>query len=145
MEKISKGFWGDEIVIYGCTKSDNMFYKRLYKHFTANGVKVFGLPTTPESDLGFTTYPDLDALPHMPGCAYVLCDKEKTETAVKDLQRHGVKRILFHADVFVSDEAKQFCEKNGIEVRIGCPLMLYAPGSCYLHAAVRGVLDERKE
>ncbi len=144
MEKISKSYWGKEIVIYGCTKSDNMFYKRLYKHFSKNGVEVFGLPTTPESDLNFKTYPNLDALPHVPACAYVLCAKEDTEAAVKDLHQHGVTRVLFHSDVFVSDEAKKFCEKNGMEVRVGCPMMLYGPASCYLHAAIRGTLSERK-
>ncbi len=144
MEKISKSFWGNEIIIYGCTKSDNMFYKRLYKNFTSNGVKVYGLPTTPESKLDFTTYPDLDSMPHVPACAYVLCAKDETLTAVEDLHKHGVTRVLFHSPIFVSDAALSYCEKNGMEARIGCPLMLYAPASCYVHAAIRGVLSERK-
>ncbi len=144
MENISKTYWGNEIIIYGCTKSDNMFYKRLYKNFTANNVTVYGLPTTPESKLNFKTFPNLDALPHVPECAYILCNKADTTAAVEDLQKHGVKRVFFHSDIFVSDEAKAFCEKNGIEIRTGCPLMLYAPASCWVHAAIRGVLSERK-
>ncbi len=145
MEKLSKDFFGNEIVIYGCTKADNMYYKRLNKHFSANGVKVFGLPTTPESELGFETFKDLDALPHVPACAFVLCEKEKTLDAVTDLKKHQVGRILFYSEKFASDEAVKFCEDNGIEVRFGCPLMLYAPASCYLHAAISGELDERKK
>ncbi len=145
MEKIDKGFWGNEIVICGCTKADNAYYKRLYKHFTANQVQVYALPTHPESELGFETYPDLSALPHIPECAFVLCEKEGIPSLARELIEAGVRRILFYSKTYAEDAVIAECQKAGVEVRVGCPLMLYASGPCYLHAAVGGVLEERKK
>ncbi len=144
MEKISKDYWGNEIVICGCTKADNLYYKRLYKAFGDNGVKVYALPTTPESDLGFETYPNLAALPHVPECAYILSDKEDEAAIVEELKKYGVKKILFYNNSLADDAVVADCEKKGIEVRCGCPLLLYSGGPCYLHAVIAGVSDERK-
>ncbi len=143
MEKISKAFFGNEIVICGCTKADNLYYKRLYKAFNSNGVKVYALPTTPESDLGFETYPDLASLPHVPECAYILSDKEDEAAIVEELKKYGVKRILFYNNSLADDAVVADCERNGIEVRCGCPLLLYNGGPCYLHALIAGVSNER--
>ncbi len=145
MKKITKDFFGDEIVICGCTKADNMYYKRLYKAFTQNGVKVYALPTTPVSDLGFKTYPDLASLPHVPECAYILSDKEDEAAIVEVLKKYNVKRILFYNQGLADDGVVADCEKNGIEVRCGCPLMLYTGGPCSLHARIAGVAGERKK
>ncbi len=145
MEKITKGYFGDEIAICGCTKADNAYYKRLYKSFTGNGVTVYGLPTVPVSDLDFETYPDLDALPHIPSCAYILCDKQDTPALLEDLKAHGVKKILFYSKKEIPEGVLEDCEKSGIEVRAGCPLMLYAGGPCALHASIAGVGEERKK
>ncbi len=144
MDKLSKSFLGNEIVVYGCTKADNLYYKRLYRAFSANGIKVYGLPTQPESELDFEVYPSLDAMPHVPSCAFVLCPRADTVKAVGALNKCGVKRFLFYSRKYVSDEALEICEKNGIEVRLGCPLMLYASGPCLLHAAAAGAMSERK-
>ncbi len=145
MEKISKEYWGKEILLCGCEKKDMSFYKMLYKQFTANGVEVFALPTKPEADSGFQTYPDLAALPHVPECAYVMNPKEELPAITEELRQLGVRKILLYnkkkADAsFVAD-----CEKNEMEVRAGCPLMLYSGGPCALHAVFGGVREERKK
>ncbi len=145
MEKITKAYLGNEILICGVTRADNMYYRRLNKAFTKAGIKVYGLPTNPESKLDFETYPDLDALDHMPECAFVLCDKKDEPKLVKDLAAGGVRRLLFYSPSYVSDELQDYCGKKGIEVRAGCPLMLYNGGPCYLHAALGGVAGERKK
>ncbi len=145
MKKISKDYWGNEILICGVTKADNMYYRRLYNAFTKAGVKVYGLPTNPESNLNFNTYADLDALDHIPECAYILCDKEDEPELVKELEKRGVKRILVFSNGYASDAMQKYCEEHGMEVRAGCPLMLYNGATCALHAMVAGVADERKK
>ncbi len=145
MEKLSKDFFEGEVLICGVTKADNMYYKRLYKHFSANNVKVYGLPTNPASDVGFETYPDLASLPHVPKCAFVLCDKENVPALVEELKKAGVSRLLFYSTKFVDDSVIKDCEKDGMDVRVGCPLLLYAGATCYLHAAAAGMLEERKK
>ncbi|MCD8021267.1 MAG: CoA-binding protein [Clostridiales bacterium] len=145
MKKLTKDFFGKEVVICGCTKADNMYYKRLYKHFTANHVKVYALPTTPESKLDFQTYPNLAALPHVPKCAYILSDKKDVPAIVEELKKYKVRRILFYSKAYVDEDVLKDCKEHRIEVRCGCPLMLYASGPCMLHAAIGGVMQERKK
>ncbi len=145
MEKISKDFWGKEILICGCEKKDIGFLKNLHKAFAANGVEVCALPTKPEEDPGFQTYSNLAALPHVPRCAYVMSPKEELPAMVDELKAAGVSRIVVYNkkkadDAFVAD-----CAKKGVEVRAGCPLMLYRGFPCSMHAAFAGVGAERKK
>ncbi len=145
MEKIAKDYWGKEILICGCEKKDVGFLKQLQKAFTSNGVEVYALATKPEEDPGFATYADLAALPHVPQCAYVMAPKEELPGIAEELKNAGVSRILVYNkkkadDAFVSD-----CAGKGVEVRAGCPLLLYNGFPCSMHAAFAGVGEERKK
>lgn len=139
MEKLSKGFLGSNVAVVGCTKADNLYYKRLHKHFTKNGVRLIGMPTTPPSPLGFETYPDFDSFPLPIDCAFVLSDKKDTPGIVGELARIGVKRVLFYGKASLDAGMVADCEKRGMEVRMGCPLMLFGSGPCQLHRALSGV------
>ncbi len=144
MEKLSKDFFEGEVAVCGCTKADNAYYKRLYENFTKNGVEVFGMPTDPESPLDFTTYASLEEMPHVPKCAYLLCPKTDIPAWLDKLQAAGVKKVLFYNKTYGDAETIADCEKRGMEARVGCPLMLYASGPCYLHAAFSGVSANRR-
>lgn len=143
MEKISKGFFEGDVLVCGCTKSDNSYYRRLYKYFTANGIHVFPMPTKPESTLDFDTYADFSILPKIPKCAFVLSPKRDTPELINQLYNLGIQKIVFYGKSCADDAILADCKKHGIDVRIGCPLMLYAPGPCWLHAVVSGVVNER--
>ncbi len=145
MEKISKDFLKGNLLICGCTKSDNAYYKRLNKHFTKNGINVLAMPTTPESELGFSTYMNYEDLPVTPDCAYVLSPKEKSGEIIDKMNELGVKKILFYGKVSADEEVLAKCEKYGMEVRMGCPLMLFAGATCYLHAMASGTMAQRRE
>ncbi len=145
MEKIAKDFWGKEILICGCEKKDVGFLKNLHKTLTEHGVEVYALATKPEVDPGFETYPDLSALPHVPACAYVMAPKEELSGIVEELKSAGVGRIVVYNKKKADDSFVADCASKGVEVRAGCPLMLYRGFPCSMHAAFAGVGAERKK
>lgn len=144
MEKINKSFFDGEVLICGCSDKDNLYYKRLYKAFVENDIKVYPMPTTPESKLGFHTYGEFKGLPKIPNSAYVLSHKSKTPEIVEQLDNIGVKKILFYGKACADANILQDCENRGIETRMGCPMMLFASGFCWLHAVIAGVKQEKK-
>ncbi|MCL1791674.1 MAG: CoA-binding protein [Peptococcaceae bacterium] len=143
MEKINKDFFGGEVLICGCSDIDRVYYKNLYKAFTDNGVKVFAMPTAPESSLGFETFKSFDELPKVPSSAYVLSHKKNTPGLIEELDNLGVKKIVFYGKVCADQEALDLCDKKGIQTRMGCPMMLFGGGVHRLHAFLAGVKQER--
>ncbi|MDR2736302.1 MAG: CoA-binding protein [Gracilibacteraceae bacterium] len=143
MEKINKAFFDGEVLICGCSKQDNLYYKNMYKAFTDNGIKVYPMPTTPESELGFETYTNFDDLPKVPNSAYVLTHKNQTPALIEQLDQLGVKRIVFFGKVCADESTLETCRKKGIQTRIGCPMMLFGGGFHRLHAFFAGVKQER--
>jgi len=139
MKKLSKEFLGNNVAVVGCGKADNLYYKRLYKHFTRNNIRLLGMPTSPPSPLGFETYPSFDSLPRPIDCAFVLSGKEDTPAILGELERIGVKRVVFFSKACADDSTVADLEHRGIEARMGCPLMLFAPGPCWLHCVISGV------
>ena len=144
MDKLNKQFFNGEVLICGCSDKDNFYYKRLYKAFTNNDVKVYPMPTTPDSELGFDTYKNFDDLPKVPNSAYVLSHKSNTPALVEQLESLGVKRIVFYGKVCVDDSILKSCENKGIQTRMGCPMMLFGSGPCWLHSVIAGVKREKK-
>lgn len=139
MEKITKQFFDGGVVICGCADKDNLYYKRLHKAFTAHSVKVFPMPTVPESPLDFPTYAKLEDLPEPPACAYILSDKTEVPELVEQLALLGVKKLLFYSKADVDEATLEDCSRRGIETRLGCPLMLFCAGFCWLHGKLAGV------
>jgi len=144
MDKISKSFFDGEVLICGCSDKDNLYYKRLYKAFSDNGVKVYPMPTAPESELGFDTYKSFDELPKVPNSAYVLSHKSNTPALIEQLEKLGVKRIVFYGKACADDGILESCKNKGIQTRMGCPMMLFGSGFCWLHATIAGVKQEKK-
>lgn len=144
MGKINKDFFEGGVLVCGCSSKDNLYYKRLYKAFTDNGIKVYPMPTTPESELGFTTYAKFNDLPEIPKSVYILSHKSLTPQIMEHLYELGVKKIAFYSMACVDSDILQTCQSKGIETTIGCPLMLFASGFCWIHAAIAGVKQEKR-
>ncbi len=143
MEKIAKDFWGKEILLCGCEKTDVNFCKTLHKTLTEHGVEVSVVLPAQETELDFQTCPDLSGLSHVPACAYVLAPKERIPGLVEELRQAGVSRIVVYNKGRVDEDFVAECEKNGVEIRAGCPLMLYRGFPCAMHASFAGVGKER--
>jgi len=144
MDKINKDFFNGEVLICGCSSKDNLYYKRLHKAFSENGIKVYPMPTDPKSELGFHTYEKFEDLPNIPRCAYVLSHKSITPKIVEQLSELGVNKILFYSMACADDSILKMCEKNRIQTRIGCPMMLFGSGFCWIHSLAAGVKQEKK-
>lgn len=142
MEKLSKSFFGNEVLIWGCTPPDKVYYTRLYKAFTQNGITVYPMSIMPKdakTTLDFKTFDTLEEVSKIPECVYVLANKDTTHPTLKRFRDAGVKRIVFYSKACVSPEDLAECEKMGIETRLGCPMMLYGKGPCRLHAFLAGI------
>jgi predicted CoA-binding protein len=140
MNKLSKGFFKDnEILFVGYSSRNKQYSNMVYQALTDNGFQVYPFNTKENASYDIKVYKKLEELPVMPKTAFILLSKDNTPKAVKMLAGKGIKRILFRNASFVDEETLKECEKQGIEMAAGCPMMVYGKGLHKFHALFAGV------
>ena len=140
MAKLYKDFFKDkEILFVGYSSRNNAYSKEIYQAFMNHQIKVYPYNTKENATYDIKVYKSLAELPVIPKTAFVLLNKENTSVAVKELLGKGVVRILFRNKNNVSPETIAACEKAGVEIVFGCPLMIFGSGFHKFHALLAGV------
>jgi len=140
VKKLYKEFFKDkEILFVGYSSRNSAYSKELYNGFSNNQIKVYPYNTKENASFDVKVYKKLEELPVMPKCAFILLSKENTAGAVKELIGKGVQRILFQSAKNVDRATVEACEKAGIEIAVGCPLMIFGGGFHKVHAFFAGV------
>jgi len=140
MVKLNKDFFkGNEVLFIGYSARNNRFSNEIYQAFTRGGIKVYPVNNKPNGSYDIKVYNSLSDLPKVPETAFVLLNKENARKAVNQLADSGVKRILFQGKKNVDDELLSDCSKMGIEVAVGCPMMVFGSGLHKIHAFFAGV------
>lgn len=138
MKKLDRDFIGKKLLVCGATPKDKYHVTILYKDYTKAGIDLFFMSTTPKIDIGFKTYDSFNDLPEVPGCAYILSDKDQTTEILKQVIALGIKKILFYGPVCYSKEHEELCRINNIDARYGCPLIFSQVIFCRVHALAAG-------
>ena len=140
MNKLSKDFLKDnEILFVGYSSRNKAYSNSIYQALTNHGFKVYPFNTKENASYDIKVYRKLDELPVMPKSAFLLLSKDNTAKAVRMLVDQDVKRILFYHARSVDEETQKLCEKNGIEIAAGCPMMIYGKGLHKFHGLLAGV------
>ncbi len=140
MEKLNKGFFTDEDILFvGYSSRNSAYSKELFKGFTNNQIKVYPLNKKENATYDTKVYKSVSELPVIPKTAFILLNKENTSQSVKELMNKGIKKILFFSQKAVDEETRMECEKAGIETAYGCPLMIFGKGFHKVHAFFAGV------
>ncbi|MDD3172400.1 MAG: CoA-binding protein [Herbinix sp.] len=140
MVKFDKGFFNDnEVLFVGYSSRNKAYSNGILQAFTNNNIKVYPYNTKDNTTFDTKVYKKLEELPVMPKSAYILLNKANTTKAVKQLIDNGFTKILFYHKSTVDPVILSECDKAGVEVAIGCPLMIYGTGIHKIHAFFAGV------
>ena len=138
MVKFSKNFFQDKEVLFVGYSSRNKAYSNgILQGFSNNDIKVYPYNTKENAAFDTKVYKNFDELPVMPKSAFVLLNKSNSDKVVKELIDKGVKKILFYSKI--EPQLQLECDKAGVEIAFGCPLMAYGKGMHKIHAFFAGV------
>ena len=140
LKKLSREFLTEkELIFVGYSSRNQGFSKALYKGFMDNGIKVYPMNKNAGGTYDVKVYQSFDELPNIPQTAFVLVNKEHAIDAVKSLAEKGIKKVLFQTKRSVDEEVLGICKDAGMEVAIGCPMMLFGGGLHRFHGWIAGV------
>jgi predicted CoA-binding protein len=103
------------IAVVGASRNPEKYGHQVYIDLKQAGYKVY--PVNPNTDtvLGDKCYQNLKALPQKPDIVNIVVPPQVTEQVVRECKALGVKRVWMQPGS-ESDEAIEFCERNGIKV-----------------------------
>ncbi len=140
MVKLSRDFFTDkEILFVGYSSRNKAYSNSILQAFTNNNIKVYPYNTKDNAAFDIKVYKKLEELPVIPKTAFVLLNKANTPKAVKQLIENGVNKILFYNKSALDSAITAECESAGVEISVGCPLMVYGSGLHKFHAFFAGV------
>lgn len=132
MSKLSKAFFLNNEVLYWdlskngpCCPMSKRFDQTLMRH----GIKVHFVKSRSGRRID-----DLNNLPKVPKCAYVLYEKKDEDDVIRELIQNDIKRVLFHVLSKPSAKALKECTENGVETVVSCPMNAFGTPICKLHA-----------
>jgi Predicted CoA-binding protein len=140
MSKLTRDFFNDkEIVFVGYSSKNNAFSKMVYEALVNKGIKVYPVNKKEKVEYDIKVYRSLDELPKVPKTAYVLLDPENAKTAIPQLASKGIKKVLFQNKKIANEDTLKLCKENGVDVSVGCPMMIAGTGMHKFHAFFAGV------
>ncbi len=143
-EAVSDFLAQKRIAVAGVSRSDQEAANAIYRKLRESGYEVFA--TNPKADEveGDKCYPNLVAIPGQLDGVVIATSPDATEQVVRECVELGIPRVWMHRSFgqgSVSDEAVDFCRKNGITVIPGgCPMMFCAPVD-FGHKCIRWILN----
>lgn len=140
MKKLSRDFFkGNEVLFVGYSSRNKAFSQELYRSISNSGVKVYPYNVKKEASYDIKVYNNLSDMEKIPEAAFILLNAGNAAKAAEELAGKGVKRMLFQSKGNVSPQTMEALEKKGVEVSVGCPLMLFGKGLHKIHAFFAGV------
>ena len=140
MSTLTKEFLNEkEVLFVGYSLKNNAFSKSIYQAFTNRGTKVYPLNTNSTGNSDVKVYKGFEELPKVPSFAYVLLNKNNATLAIEKLAKNGVNKVLFQNKKVADEEIMSKCRQLGINVAVGCPMMILGTGLHKLHAFFAGV------
>lgn len=137
MVEITKFLSQKTLAVVGVSRSQKKFSYTLYKGLKAKGYGLFAVnPNTDRID-GESCYSNLQSLPQKVNGVVIVVPPNQTEKVVKDAAAVGINHIWIQQGA-ESEEAIDFCKKNGINVIHNQCILMFAEPS-FLHKCHRYV------
>jgi len=108
--------------VVGASKDPEKYGHRVYRDLRDAGLKVY--PVNPNADKvqGDKCYPNLEALPMKPDVVDIVVPPKVTVEVVKTCKKLGIMKLWMQLGS-ESQEAINYCRKNGIDVIYGICIM----------------------
>lgn len=111
------------IAVVGASTNPEKYGYKVYKDLKEAGYKVYPVNPNASEILGDKCYPNLKSLPIKPDVVNTVVPPKITEEIVKECKKIGIKKIWMQPGS-ESEEAINFCNKNGIDVIYGVCIMI---------------------
>ncbi|MBU2591003.1 MAG: CoA-binding protein [Nitrospinota bacterium] len=105
----------EKMAIFGMSRDTTKFGNRVYKNMTAKGYKLFPIHPVQEEIEGIKCFKSIDDLPEKVEGAVMVIPPPKTEKALIDVARAGIKMVWMQPGA-ESEEGIKYCEENGISL-----------------------------
>jgi len=109
--------------VIGASRDPEKYGFQVYKDLKNAGYKVYAINPNADEILGDRCYPDLKDLPMKPDVVDVVVPPKVTEKVVEACKELGITRVWMQPGS-ESENAINFCEKNGIDVVHGVCVMI---------------------
>lgn len=127
MTDIDRFFEARAVAIVGLSNNPKSFSWYVYKHFSKNGVKVFGVNPNHETINGMDCYRNILEVPDEVESVYIVTPKDKTLGVLKDLIKRDFKQIWVQKTA-ENKEAMTYANEKKLPVIFGeCILMFAQP------------------
>jgi predicted CoA-binding protein len=127
--KIADFLSKEKYALYGMSRAENKFGNKVYQNLTPKGYKLFPIHPKAKTIQGVKCWPDFNTLPEKVDGAIMVIPPEQTEIIVKEIANAGIKRVWMQPGA-ESEEAIEYCEKNGIAAIYQECVMVRSKGGC---------------
>lgn len=105
------------MALFGMSRDPEKFGNKVYKNLTAKGYKLFPIHPHPVQDEieGIKCFKSIAELPEKVEGAIMVIPPPKTEKALVDIAKAGIKRVWMQPGA-ESEAGIKYCEENGIAV-----------------------------
>ncbi|MBZ0256789.1 CoA-binding protein [bacterium] len=125
------------LAVVGVSRN-NKFGNVIYKELVSKGYEVVPINPKMETHEGAPCYPSLEAVPGTVEGAVIAVGKENALCALEDAKRSNIRYVWLQQGAG-SDEAKKYCDDNGLHAVFGQCILMYAKPISGLHAIHRFV------
>ena len=130
MQEATRDFLAQKyIAVIGVSRTQNKTANFIYRRLRNEGYKVVAVNPNAATVEGDISYPNLKAIPEKPGVVIIVTKPGLTRQVVSECAELGIDKVWMHQGMdskgtSVSEEAVDYCRKNGITVIPGgCPMM----------------------
>ena len=124
------------MAMIGVSRDKNSYSRRLMADMQAKGYEVLAVNPNTESVDGQKCYKSVADISPLPEAAIMLLPPDKTEAAMAECAKAGVKKVWMHNHIMAgvqNTRAIYEAEKGGISLITGfCPFM-FLPGTAFFH------------
>lgn len=137
-QKIEEFLNQKSIGIVGISKDERKFGNNVYKAMKTAGFNVHAVHPEIQSVAGEKCYPDFNSLPEKPGGVWIAVAPKNALAVLQNVSDAGIKNVWLQRQS-ESEEAIDFCIKNGINVISKECILMHAEPVKSIHRFHRGI------
>ena len=131
-QNIEDFFAQPAMAVVGVSRTGRKFGNYAYKNLKQKGIKVYQIHPGSGKIEGDECFPDIKSLPEDAKAVLIVIKPIHAMKVVQDAAECGIKHVWFQQGA-ESNEAVEFCIKNGINVIYGECIMMFASPVKSLH------------
>ncbi|MBI4979608.1 MAG: CoA-binding protein [Spirochaetes bacterium] len=126
------------IAIVGVSRSGKKFSNSIYKELKSDGYHVYAVNPNAAEVMGDVCYPSVSALPKEVTGIIIVTDPALTLGIIQEAQKRKIAHVWMQQGA-ESDEAVDYCAKNGLPAVHGRCIFMYARDRQFPHSLHAGI------